>query len=175
MSAHLHTLVSIGEPGGADEMRLKIGDLARLTERTVRALRLYEEMGLLKPDERTDGGFRVYTRNAVERVRWIGKLQDLGFTLNAIQALVTAGAASHDGALVMGQVRDVFHGKLSEVREQMARLTALEAELVNSLQYLEECSGCHRGPVNVVCQSCAEPGHHPDATPSLVNGIRQPQ
>lgn len=155
------------------EARLKIGDLARMTGRTVRALRLYEEMGLLSPDERTEGNFRVYTRNAVERVRWIGKLQDLGFTLGAIQELASAGAASLDGAMVMGRVQAVFHAKLAEVRTQMNLLQTLEAELVNSLAYLQECSACHRGPVNVVCNQCEEPGHQTHQTPPLVDGIRK--
>ena len=45
---------------GASVPDLKIGDLARATGKTQRALRLYEEMGLLVPSERTVGGFRVY-------------------------------------------------------------------------------------------------------------------
>src|SRR5688500_14978770 len=80
------------------EPRLKIGDLARLTGRTVRALRLYEELGLLNPGNRTEGGFRMYADEAVSQVHWIGKLQDLGFTLPAIAELVNMGASAQPGA-----------------------------------------------------------------------------
>lgn len=168
------------QPGGvggdlvhlASPMRLKIGDLAKASGRTVRALRLYEELGLLTPGERTVGGFRVYGAEAIDRVRWIGKLQDLGFTLAAIVQLCTAGATSQSGAAAMTPVRAVFEDKLSDIRQQMARLHALEKELVSSLEYLEQCSCCTRGPVNQVCNSCQEPGHDAANTPELVGGIK---
>ena len=58
--------------------RMKIGELARKTGKTVRALHLYEEMGLLKPG-RSEGGFRLYGPDELARVYWIGKLQKMGF------------------------------------------------------------------------------------------------
>ncbi|MBI5494297.1 MAG: MerR family transcriptional regulator [Deltaproteobacteria bacterium] len=177
MDIALQPLAQIGEipprPAGADLARLKIGDLAKASGRTVRALRLYEELGLLTPGERTQGGFRVYGPAAIERVRWIAKLQDLGFTLASIVELVGSAAAAEPGELAMKRVRGVFEGKLSDVREQMERLRALEGELVASLRYLEECSECSRGPVNLVCAHCEEPGHDPARTPPLVDGIRR--
>ena len=48
---------------------LRIGDLARATGKTVRAIHLYEERGLLKPATRSSGGFRLYDPSAVERLR----------------------------------------------------------------------------------------------------------
>ncbi|HEY1099321.1 MAG TPA: MerR family transcriptional regulator, partial [Myxococcota bacterium] len=57
---------------------LRIGDLAKATDKTQRALRLYEELGLLTCGERTSGGFRLYGPEAIDRVHWIGKLQELG-------------------------------------------------------------------------------------------------
>jgi DNA-binding transcriptional MerR regulator len=154
------------------DARLKIGDVAKATGRTVRALRLYEELGLLLPAARTGGGFRMYDESAVTRVAWIGKLQDLGFTLNAIQDLALVGGGSEPGEEAMARVRAAFRDKLAEVREQTTRLQALEGELTRSLQYLEGCAGCRRGPVHTVCRACQEPGHDEANTPSLVGGIR---
>jgi len=71
-------------------------------------------------------------------------------------------------------VRALFAEKLAEVREQQARLRALESELMASLRFLEECTGCSR-PVNTTCAHCAEPGHEAASTPPLVNGIVQRQ
>jgi len=163
-------------PGGLVQLhsqaRLKIGDLARASGRTVRALRLYEELGLLTCGERTVGGFRVYGQEAVDRVRWIGKLQDLGFTLAAIAELAGAAQASTHGTHAMAPVRAIFVEKLEEVRQHMEKLRALEAELVGSLEYLEQCTGCTRGPVSEVCHQCEEPGHDAAHTPELVGGIR---
>ena len=94
---------------------LRIGDLAKATHKTQRALRLYEELGLLTPGDRTSGGFRLYGREAVERVHWIGKLQELGFTLHEIQGLVQALHDEHIPKAAMAQVRGLFMQKLDDV------------------------------------------------------------
>src|SRR3546814_7452299 len=52
---------------------LKVGDLARRTGKTVRAIHLYEELGLLTPAVRSKGGFRMYSGLAVKRINWIQK------------------------------------------------------------------------------------------------------
>lgn len=143
---------------------LKIGDLAKATGKTQRALRLYEELGLLSPGTRTSGGFRVYGADAIERVSWIAKLQDLGFTLQEIQQLVEATA--HEGVPrdAMAKVRTMFHEKLDDVAAQIARLSQLQRELVQSLAYLEECGGCGA----TTCKSCDQ---HDDEAPPLVTQI----
>jgi|SRR4051812_10105153 len=142
---------------------MKIGDLARATGKTQRALRLYEELGLLIPGTRTAGGFRVYGHESIDRVNWIGKLQELGFTLHEIQELLPADAPPKE---VMVRVRAVFEAKQSEVEQQIARLQELRAELSTSLSYLETCvAECH----DTACSSCHT---HDDKAPSLVEGIR---
>jgi DNA-binding transcriptional MerR regulator len=66
----------------------KIGELARRTGLTVRTLHHYDEIGLLSPAERSDGGHRVYDEAGVQRLYRIVSLRSLGFPLEAIaQAL----------------------------------------------------------------------------------------
>lgn len=163
------TLVQLGASKDAPP-DLKIGDLAKATGKTQRALRLYEEMGLLVPSERTNGGFRVYGGDAIERVSWIGKLQELGFTLHQIQELVPS-----DGALpkdVMKRIRTIFADKQAEVAQQITRLQQLQREMASSLQYLETCiDACtehHSG--TSFCGTCQ--AHGDERAPSLVEGIR---
>ena len=62
----------------------KIGELARRTGLTVRTLHHYDEIGLLSPAERSDGGHRVYDEAAVQRLYRIVSLRSLGFPLDAI-------------------------------------------------------------------------------------------
>ena len=64
---------------------MQIGDLAREAGKTVRAIHLYEELGLLTPAARSKGRYRLYGPEALTRIRWIGKLQDMGFSLGDIQ------------------------------------------------------------------------------------------
>ena len=62
----------------------KIGELARRTGLTVRTLHHYDEIGLLSPAERSDGGHRVYDEASVQRLYRIVSLRSLGFPLDAI-------------------------------------------------------------------------------------------
>jgi MerR family transcriptional regulator, copper efflux regulator len=150
---------------------LKIGDLAKLSGKTQRALRLYEEMGLLTPGTRTIGGFRVYGPDAIERVQWIGKLQELGFTLHQIQELVPSEGGSPKEA--MARVRKAFADKHAEVELQIARLQQLQREMDASLEYLETCvdacTSSHSQGTSC-CGTCQTHGDSP--APSLVEGMR---
>lgn len=147
----------------------RIGDLAKATGKTARALRLYEEMGLLTPGTRTAGGFRVYGQDAIERVRWISQQQDLGFTLTDIQDLIGAALCPGVPKQAMAEVRRRYADKLTELDAQMIRLTALRQELVASLAYLEGCTSCgHTDHGLRACLTCDEHAHRP---PTLVLGV----
>lgn len=167
------------------EKPLRVGELARRTGKTVRALHLYEELDLLHPVHRSKGGFRLYAPSSVARVQWIGKLQDAGFSLNQLQEFLHAvGPASPQSAASSGsftppsaasamrRVRDVFAERLAEIRAQIGRLSQLEGDLVESLEYLEACRSCesveHRG-----CGSCGQPAHVGKTQPLLVAGIQR--
>jgi MerR family copper efflux transcriptional regulator len=147
--------------------RVKIGQLAKTTGKTVRALHLYEEMGLLSP-QRSDGGFRLYGPDELARVYWISKLQTMGFKLSQIRGLLDAVDQSGTGPAAMDGVRELFRGKLEETRTQIAKLSQLESDLRESLEYLEGCRVCEDPAA--ACASCSE-DRHALAEPSLVTGI----
>jgi DNA-binding transcriptional MerR regulator len=70
---------------------LQIGEAAERTGVTQRALRFYEEKGLLKPPTRMEGGFRLYSEDDIRRVEQIKRLQKLlGFSLAEIKEMVEA-------------------------------------------------------------------------------------
>src|SRR5262245_3588559 len=79
---------SEGGDGSTDGELLQVGDLAKLTGKTVRAIHLYEDLGLLKPIDRSKGRFRLFNQESLQRVRWITKLQTLGLSLTEIGELV---------------------------------------------------------------------------------------
>jgi MerR family copper efflux transcriptional regulator len=163
------------QPTTAGARTLRIGDLAKATSKTQRALRLYEELGLLTPSDRTSGGFRLYGSEAIERVAWIGKLQELGFTLHEIQGLVQVLHEQRIPRAAMAHVRGLFLEKLDDVAAQIARLSQLQRELMSSLTYLEACAGCSteshaHAPGAVSCTSCTE---HGAEAPSLVEQTRK--
>ena len=64
---------------------LKVGDLAKRTGKTVRAVHLYEELGLLAPAGRSKGGFSLYHGRAVTPIERIAQVHALGFSLTELK------------------------------------------------------------------------------------------
>jgi DNA-binding transcriptional MerR regulator len=151
--------------------RLRVGDLAKLTGKTVRALHLYEELGLLRPIERSKGGYRLYGPEAIERVGWIGKLQQIGFSLSEVQELARGLEGTQRGPLAMLRVQKIFAEKLRETRENINRFMALEKDLQQSLAYLEGCFGCEPGELSATCSACGRT--HEVPPPILVSGMHR--
>jgi MerR family copper efflux transcriptional regulator len=174
---HVPPAVAAGNPapGASDESAedtpLQVGDLARLSGKTVRAIHLYEELGLLRPHARSKGRYRLFSSDAVTRVRWIGKLQDLGLSLSTIQSVVREWEQSPSAPGAMAKMRDVYRQKLASTREQIARLEALETELAESLKYLETCDTCDPARLMPAC-TCCDLHEEKQTPPELVAGFR---
>jgi len=151
---------------------LKIGDLARRSGKSVRALHLYEELGLLTPMGRSLGGFRLFDASAVTRIRWIELLQESGFTLHQIQDLLKAWQSTRYGPDAMKVVRETFEKRLAETRAAIGRYATLEKELEGSIQYLNTCEQC-RPPRTTLddCPHCPV-DHGMQEPPALVAGFQ---
>src|SRR5258706_12548249 len=121
---------------------VRVGDLARLSGKPVRALHPYEELGLLKPATRSSGGFRLYESNAVDRLRWIDLLHRLGFSLGEMRDLVVAWWGAGLGPRAMGRLRELFERKLGETREAVQVPERLGQELSARLAYPPTSPGC---------------------------------
>ena len=149
-----------------------MGELAKAVGKTVRAMHLYEELGLLRPAMRTEGGFRLYAQDAVARIGWIIKLQAIGFKLSEIQGFVHDFEDSASGREATTRAREVFAAKLRETRDQRVRLLGIERDLEDALDYLDACDGCSPTVAPVECNHCGHSGHEvTDAVPSLFAGL----
>lgn len=150
---------------------LRVGELAKAVGKSVRAIHLYEEMGLVKPASRSSGGFRLFDPGAVDRIRWILNLQAIGFSLTEIQEFVREFEGAASGQLATGRVREVFRDKLEEVKQQLVKLHSIERDLVDSLNYLESCQTCAPSHTPVECHSCSQHGHALGDAPPLFAGL----
>jgi DNA-binding transcriptional MerR regulator len=148
---------------------LRVGDLAKMTGKTVRAIHHYEELGLIEPAGRSKGHYRLFDGETPVRIRWIGKLQSLGLSLGEIRGLVRSRQASASALQAAGQLRQMYEEKLVEVRARLSELTALERELQASLSYLDACgTRCtpELGPTD--CAQCDR--HDEEQESDLING-----
>jgi MerR family copper efflux transcriptional regulator len=116
-------------PTTEDDKLIQVGDVARLSGKTVRAIHHYEELGLLQPHARSKGRYRLYDGGAVARVRWINKMHDLGLSLPQIQEIVRAWEGASSAPTAMARIRSIYQKKLEETRAQIEHLKSLEREL----------------------------------------------
>ncbi|MGW4805731.1 MerR family transcriptional regulator [Kitasatospora sp. NPDC004272] len=112
---------------------MRIGDAAAAAGTTPRALRLYEQRGLLPPPARTSSGQRVYDGTDVARIRVIRTLLGLGLTIEDLRGhaesfdLLVADPARRCGANPAGG--PVVRHRLAALDAEIARLTRLRAAL----------------------------------------------
>ena len=119
----------------AEDRTMRIGEVAERTELSLRTLRHYDDIGLVTPSGRTEGGFRLYTELDVARILLIRRMKPLGFTLDEMHALldiVDALAADPENA----SLREHLVGIQTEAiqrRERLSRQVAMADEFLDQL------------------------------------------
>jgi MerR family transcriptional regulator, copper efflux regulator len=154
-----------------DPRLMRVGELAKAVGKTVRAMHLYEELGLLEPRARSEGGFRMYGPEAVDRIHWIVKLQAIGFTLAEIQGFVGDFEGAGSGREATARVRALFTEKQARIREQIVQLQVIENDLSEALTYLDSCQTCTDDYAPKACGECDHHGHQKGEAPPLFAGL----
>ncbi len=139
---------------------LKIGDFARLAETNLRTLRYYEELGLLSPSHRSQGGFRYYRRTDVNRVNMIRDLQELGLQLEKIRELISVRAEGEPGNVFLARVRQALTEQERMLAERQRSIDEQRQRIQAALGKLSECQGCSNSPCaqNNHCEPCSTSG-----------------
>ncbi|MCP3751627.1 MerR family transcriptional regulator [Pseudomonas sp. SBB6] len=131
-----------------------IGRLAELTGCTPKAIRLYEQLGLINEPER-QGRYRLYNAHHLEMVHLIRKAQTAGFKLAEMSPLIAAKNALKTFPLALAN--DAVDAKRQQVSEQIATLQALDRHLVelkgemNAL-FGQQTQVCPRTAGSLACQ-----------------------
>jgi DNA-binding transcriptional MerR regulator len=133
---------------------LKIGQLARRTGTNPPTVRYYEQIGLLPPASRRDGGQRSYGEEDVRRLTFIRRCRDFGFSIEQVRALV---ALVQDRQRSCLEARDLAQSHLEAVRAKLDELKALEQTVAHFVQSCElACSG-GPGPDCVILEDLQRP------------------
>jgi MerR family transcriptional regulator, copper efflux regulator len=135
-SAHSRTTTAADPAPGAGPATLHIGVVAERTGLSLRTLRHYDDVGLLRPSARSEGGFRLYTGADVDRLLLIRRMKPLGFTLEEMADLLDAVAAlGDDGADEPARRRLAEYLRSAEERrERLARTLDMADEFIALLR-----------------------------------------
>ncbi len=112
---------------------MHIGELAERAELSLRTIRHYDEIGLLKPSARTEGGFRLYTERDLGRLLLIRRMKPLGYSLEQMAELLAIAdrlEADPGDAEARGRLADLLAD--AEARREKAR-----AQLAMADEFIE--------------------------------------
>lgn len=109
--------------------------LARRTGCNLETIRYYEKIGMMPEPPRTEAGYRVYDDRHVERLRFILRARELGFSLDDIRGLLSL---VDRGTQTCAEVKERTERHLADVREKIADLKRIERVLADTAA---QCSG----------------------------------
>ena len=110
-----------------------VGELAKATATKAETVRYYERIGLMPDPARTGGNYRAYTRGHLERLSFIRRARDLGFSLDQVRALLHL---ADDRTQSCAEVDRIANLHLKEVDRKIADLVSLGSEL---RQLIDKC------------------------------------
>ena len=111
------------EPTKPEIDGLTIGQLARQAGVNVETIRYYQRIGLIAEPPKPLQGYRRYRASIVDRIQFIKRAQDLGFTLNEITDLLSLNDGNCE------EVRTIAEHKLEDIKRRIEDLTAMQNEL----------------------------------------------
>jgi MerR family transcriptional regulator, copper efflux regulator len=117
------------------ERTMHIGELAERTGMSLRTLRHYDEIGLLVPSGRTDGGFRLYTGGDESRLLVIRRMKPLGYSLDEMRGVLEVvdglAEAPEDAALRarLDEIRSEAAGRREKLQSQLSAADEFLAQL----------------------------------------------
>ena len=122
-------------------MTTTISKVAKELSINVETVRFYERRGLITQPSKPEVGYRHYSRDTVNRIRFIKRSQELGFTLDEIANLLSLNDKP------CSQVQKLAEQKLSAVKEKMADLQRLEKALNGLLVQCDNNEDDNRCPI----------------------------
>ena len=105
---------------------LLIGELSHRLDLNPKTIRYYEQVGLLPPAERSDSGYRLFSGEDEERLRFIASARRVGFGLGEIKEIL---ALREQGRAPCRYVSETIERRRSEIDSQLADLRRLKREL----------------------------------------------
>src|SRR5271167_1291543 len=114
---------------------MTIGRLASSAGLSIDTLRFYERQGIIAAPRRLTSGYRNYSEDAVDRLRFVKDAKGLGFSLREIRELLSLGVKS---TRECGPVTHKAQQKLAEMESEIERLQRLRRTL---RKMVKECDG----------------------------------
>jgi DNA-binding transcriptional MerR regulator len=121
---------------------MRIGDLARRAGLSSRAVRYYEELGLISPSSHSQGGFRLFGEEHLRRLELINSLKEMGLSLTEIGEIMLAGRSGGCDRETLGRLLAALTRQLYGIDLKMESLRRMKDDLGETLGMLRSCLAC---------------------------------
>lgn len=139
---------------------MNIGEAAAASGVSAKMIRYYEQIGLIKPAARTMAGYRVYSDQDIQALRFIRRARDLGFTVEQMTELM---ALWHDRGRASSDVKRIAEGHIGALENKMRELQ----DMARALRHLvDNCHGDHRPDCPIIEQLAGEKGQDAEVGPA---------
>jgi DNA-binding transcriptional MerR regulator len=116
--------------------------MARLTGNTLRTVRFYEEAGILRPDRRSAGGHRLFSRRELDRLQFITDLRAAGLSLDMIRSMLELKGGSKNGQQAAASALGAIDGQIESLERKLEVFSRLRSELIQAREILTHCKDC---------------------------------
>ncbi|MGO9015966.1 MAG: MerR family transcriptional regulator [Dissulfurispiraceae bacterium] len=108
---------------------IQISDLAKMLRITTRTIRLYEQMGLVNPPKRTEGGIRLYEQADIRRFKMVLKVKALGLSLQEIKELADIYNREQLPEKIMPRLIELLNSHIDKIKKRIGQLQSLERDI----------------------------------------------
>lgn len=120
-----------------------ISQVAKAAELPTTTVRYYERVGLVQPEDRSAGNYRLYSEESLRKLKFIRAAQAIGFTLDEVNALLSTPSNT---ASSCREVQSLIEDRLAEVDQRLKDLRHVQRVLRSSLakcKETERADCCH--------------------------------
>lgn len=122
---------------------LTTGDMARLSNSTLRTVRFYEEEDILHPTQRSDGGHRLFARPELDKLLLVTDLRAAGLSLDEIKAILQLKQTSKSGASASKKASEFLESQIEQMRTKVVVLQRLQEDFALASQIFAGCRHCN--------------------------------
>ena len=146
---------------------MQIGDLAAKAGVTPRTIRYYEELGIVEPEERTGGGFRLYSELQLRRLQIVQSLKDLGFGLGRIRELFNLKNGAESGGGVARALVEHLVEQERHIDDRISLYMVMKERNKKAIEILNGCLCCTVKACERDCHHCEVYREH-EEVPDLI-------
>ena len=142
----------VEQPGCSD--LLTTGDMARLSESTLRTVRFYEQEGLIEPERRSACGHRLFSGRELMKLQLALDLREAGLSVQNIKDLYSLKSDCDCPEEASQRMSNVLSQQIDTMQQKIAKLRKLREELTAMVSVLTECQSCDEGNFPLACENC---------------------